>query len=50
MFVILKVYDSDFVSSWEYFLWTFCAVQLRRRRMDKRTFGLNVRIVNFMYM
>lgn len=41
MFMVLKVYDSDFVSSWEYFLWTFCAVQLRRRRMDKCTFGLN---------
>ena len=50
MFVILKVYDSDFVSSLEYFLLTLCAVQLRRRGMDKCTFGLNVRIVNFMYM
>jgi len=49
MFMVLKVYDSDFVSPWEYFLWTFCAVQLRRRRMDKCTFGLNIRIVNFMY-
>jgi len=49
MFVIPKVYDSDFVSSWEYFLWTFCAVQLRRRSMDKCTFDLNAGIVNFMY-
>jgi hypothetical protein len=30
----MTVYDSDFVSSLEYFLWTFCAVLLRRRLID----------------